>query len=534
MRTTALFAASVVSASLFAGCTASEGGDPEDSVFVDDSKADDYFSTTAVEYILEGQSTVTLDASMATLTPEQKLAEAKKLVSLKQIAVAWFVTQYLVDKEPDEANHSFGGFSGIAKGGAFQDENIVARADGMTFDFTFRQLAAAGKNLMQQLPVHTVAGKPTFELEIGKPTNVEMAQLETNAEWYRNAPWSEWNPSTVAADKKETMTFTISRERESTDGYFDIARLVEDGKLDVDVYFGWDYHSDYHIKHSQAFFTWLKSEGFTTPVASWDAMTKDTGAFTKTVTADGKPVTVEVRFYFGKPGTATDPDTDAGGIVLENLARQSLATRDAVMYSGHSGPFYGFALANWRKTAEGDLDDTDMRVIPMPADKYQVILANGCDTYQIGEAFKENPNKAGKNVDVVTTMSFSNAGTPATVEDFLSALMANEGGKLRPQPISTLLTNLDSESWGFHSMYGIHGIDDNPKLIPFAKPENFGTACSANADCGGPGNLCVSTTAGKKCTAACAADPGCGTGYACRSVASSSTATIYGKACMKL
>src|SRR5262249_52760239 len=154
---------------------------------------------------------------------------------------------------------------------------------------------------------------------------------------------------------------------------------------------------------------------------------------------------------------------------------------------GHSGPFYGFALANWRKTAEGDLDDSEMRTIPMPADKYQVILANGCDTYQIGEAFKDNPNKAGKNVDVITTMSFSNAGTPATVEDFVNALMANESGKLHPQPISTLLTNLDNESWGFHSMYGIHGIDDNPKLVPFAKTQNFGKSCSANADCGGPG-----------------------------------------------
>ena len=534
MRTSALFAATALTASLF-GCADIGGGDPEDSVFVDDSKADDFFSNNAVEYVLEGKSTITLDATMANASTAEKLAAAKKLVGLKQIAIAWFVTQYMVDKEGEEANHAFGGFSGIAKGGAFQDENIVARADGLTFDFTFRQLAAAGKNLMQQLPIHTVAGKPTFDLEIGKPTNAEMAQLETNAEWYRNAPWSGWNPSTVAADKKETMSFTISRERESTDGYFDMARLVADGKLDVDVYFGWDYHSDYHIKHSQAFFSWLKSQGYTTPVASWDAMTKDTGAFTKNLNADGKQVTVAVRFYFGKPGTATDPDTDAGGKVLEDLVRASLGTRDVVMYSGHSGPFYGFALANWRKTSEGDLDDADMRIIPMPADKYQVILANGCDTYQIGEAFKDNPNKAGKNVDVITTMSFSNAGTPATVEDFLNALTANESGKLRPQAISTLLTDLDNESWGFHSMYGIHGIDDNPKLVPFAKTANFGKTCTANADCGGPGNLCVTSTAGgKKCTAACAADPGCGTGYACRTVASSSTATIYGKACMKL
>jgi hypothetical protein len=52
--------------------------------------------------------------------------------------------------------------------------------------------------------------------------------------------------------------------------------------------------------------------------------------------------------FFGKPGTNTDPDTDAGGAVLENLAVDSLKTKDVIIYSG---PFYGFALANWRKTS---------------------------------------------------------------------------------------------------------------------------------------------------------------------------------------
>jgi hypothetical protein len=536
MRTTALLVATALSAGLLhTGCAATEDGDPEDSVFVDDSKADDFFSTSAVEYILEGKTSVTLDASLANASAAEKLAAAKKLIGYKQVAIAWFLTQYLVAKEDDAENASFGGFSGIAKGGSFQDLNVTARADGLTYDFTFRQLAAAGKNLISQLPVRTVGGKPTFDLEIGKPTNAEMARLETNAEWYRNAPWSSWNPSAVAADKKEAIAFSITRERASTDGFFDIARLTADGKLDIDVYFGWDYHSEYHLKHSRSFFTWLKNEGFATPVASWDAMTHETGAFKRTVKADGKTVNVEVRFYFGKSGTATDPDTDAGGKVLEDLARTSLATRDVVVYSGHSGPFYGFALANWKKTLEGDLDDDDMRTIPMPADRYQVILAEGCDTYQIGEAFKANPAKAGKNVDVVTTMSFSNASSPAAVENFLSALLARDtAGKLRPQPVSTLLTKLDGMSWGFKPMYGFHGIDDNPKLVPFAKTAKFGTSCSANSDCGGPGNLCVSTTGGKKCTAACASDPGCGTGYACRTVASSATSTIYGKACMKL
>lgn len=536
MRTTALLAATALSAGLLGqtGCTDQDDGDPEDSVFVDDSKADDFFSTSAIEYIVEGHTSVTLDASLASARPEAKLAEAKKLIGYKQVAIAWFLTQYLVSKEHDAANASFGGFSGIAKAGEFQDLDVSARADGLTYDFTFRQLAAAGKNLMTQLPLHTVDGKPTFDLEIGRPSNAELAQLETNNEWYRNAPWSDWNPATVAADRKEKIGFAITRERASTDGFFDLARLTADGTLDIDVYFGWDYHSDYHLKHSRAFFSWLKDEGFRAPVASWDAMTHETGAFTRSVNAGGKTVKVEVRFYFGKPGTATDPDTDEGGKVLEDLVRASLATRDVVVYSGHSGPFYGFALANWRKTLEGDLDDSEMRTIDL-ASKYQVILAEGCDTYQIGEAFKENPAKAGKNVDVITTMSFSNASSPATVQNFLSALLARDSAnKLRPQPVSTLLTKLDGQSWGFQPMYGFHGIDDNPKVVPFANTASFGKTCARNSDCGGPGNLCVRTTAGKKCTAACAADPGCGDGYACRTVASSSTSTIYGKACMKL
>jgi hypothetical protein len=77
----------------------------------------------------------------------------------------------------------------------------------------------------------------------------------------------------------------------------------------------------------------------------------------------------------------------------------------------------------------------------------------------------------------------------------------------------------------------MHGIDDNPTVVPWAKVASFGKTCSVNADCGGPGNLCVGTAAGKKCTAACVADAGCGTGYSCKLVASSSSSTIYGKAC---
>lgn len=535
MRSTRLLTLALASSLIACAAEGPESDDPEDSIFVDDSKADDFYSLSAVEYLLEGKSTVTLDASFLNKTAAERLAEAKRLVGLKQIAIAWFITQYLVDKEHDSPNAEFGGFGGMAKAGAYEDREIRERADQLTFDFTFKQIAAGGKNLMSRLPVRVASGKTVFDLEVGKPTNEEMAELETNAEWYRNAPWSGWNPANVPADKKEALTFAISRERPSTDGFFDMARLTDDGKLDIDVYFGWDYHSEYHLKHSRALFSWLKDQGFRAPAASWDALTHTSGAFTRTVKANGKSVTVELRMFYGKPGTPTDPDTDAGGKVLEGLAMESLAQRDVIVYSGHSGPFYGFALANWKKTAEGDLDDADMRVAQMPADRYQLVLAEGCDTYQIGEAFKENPHKAGKNIDIITTTSFSNASTPAAVENFLSALLARDSyQRLRPQVVSNLLTKLDAESWGFTTMYGMHGIDDNPKLVPWASPSSFGKSCSVNADCGGPGNLCVGRSGAKTCTAACAADAGCGTGYTCKSVASASSSTIYGRACAKL
>src|SRR5688500_6760329 len=100
MRTTAIVAA----ASLLAFAAACDDGlgageDPEDSVFVEDGKADDFYSLSAYEYLLEGKSTVVLDAAMASRPAAERLEAAKELVGLKQIAIAWFVTQYLVDKE---------------------------------------------------------------------------------------------------------------------------------------------------------------------------------------------------------------------------------------------------------------------------------------------------------------------------------------------------------------------------------------------------------------------------------------------------
>src|SRR5262249_45747144 len=157
------------------------------------------------------------------------------------------------------------------------------------------------------------------------------------------------------------------------------------------------------------------------------------------------------------------------------------------------------------------------------ATKYQVILAEACDTYMIGQAFKNNPNKNGKNVDVITTTSFSNASTPETVETFITRLIETDSqSRHRPRTLKSLLEDLDDSatSVGFKTKYGIHGIDDDPKLHPYADLGAACRSCRANADCGGPGNACITIGhSGKRCAAACTDSSGCPSGYSCRKVA---------------
>jgi hypothetical protein len=510
-----------------ASCAATNSGSDgiEDGVAVESGKEDNFFSLSAKEFVLEGRASISVEAGASD-------RQVQKLIGLKHIAIAWFLNQYLVDKDEEDANHGYGGLGAMVKTGSYEDLDLHKESD-TTYSFKFSQLIAGRVDLMKKLPLDS---RGRLSVEIGKPSNDEMAQLETNSEWYRNAPWDAWDPSKVDAAKKETLTLDVHAETASSDAWWDYNRLLDDGKLDIDVYFGWDYHSNYHLKHSRAFYDWLVNEkGFRSPVSSFEDYTRKSGPLVRSIDANGKQVTVAIRIIYGKPGTDTDPDTDAGGKVLEAEMRDSVKTRDVIVYSGHSGPFYGFALADWRKTDEGDFDDSDMLVADM-ATKYQVILAEACDTYMIGQALLDNPNKNGKNVDIITTTSFSNAATPETVETFIAKLIETDSaGRHRPRTLKSLLEDLDdsADRVGFTTMYGIHGIDDDPKLHPYAQLAAACRSCSVNADCGGPGNSCITVGhSGKRCAAACTEDGGCPSGYSCRKVASATTKTIYASMCV--
>ena len=507
---------------VLAGCDGGEStpstpapGD-EALTIVEPGKEDNFLSQSAQEYLLTGTTTVTLESEWADRTPDERLARARALVPYRQTVVGWFLGQYVQAKSDHDSNQTYGGFKALTKNGSWEDLGL-REIDALTFEVDVRQEMAGPLNLLDVLPTELDAsGVRTFELTMGRVSTEEMQRLDVNAEWYREAPWSGFDPSKVDAARTETIKLTVTTEPRPADAWFDYAQLIDDGVLDIGVHFGWDYHKEYHLVHSRSVYGKLVGQGFKSPVGSYEELKRDSGPLQKTLQTPLGEVEVRVSLFWGQPGTDTDPDTDAGGRVLEQDMRASLQSRDVIVYSGHSGPFYGFALANWRKTSEGDVDDSELSEVEMP-DRYQVVLAEGCDTYAIGQGFFLNPAKADrKNLDIITTTSFSNASTDATVADFLAAFVTTDAPRL-----SRLLDDLDQNSSWFATMYGVHGIDDNPRRHPFADEARLCDACARDADCGGKGNSCVAMADGvRACTFECTADDGCPEGFQCRGAAS--------------
>lgn len=498
--------------------------DAEDGFVVEDGKADDFLSLRAREFVVSGTGRVVVEEGATE-------ARVKKAIALEHSAITWFLNAYLIDKEREgahaDANASYGGFSAMVKDGAYEDFQITQR-NATTYDFTFEQVIAGKRELMSKLPLDS---RNQFTIEIGTPT---VAEMERDAEWYRKDPWNAWNPVNVPASKKMPLTLTIRPEVKSSDGWWDYKGLTEDGTLSIDVHYGYDYHAQGHLTDSKAFYRWLLDKGFRSPASSYESYTRTSGPLTRTLDADGRNVRVEVRLFYGRPGTNTDPDTDAGGIVLEKDMLQSLKSRDVIVYAGHSGALYGFSLANWDKTDEGDLDDSELATAEMPSDRYQIVFAEACNTYMLGNTFMQNPHKRGQNIDIITSTNMSVSYSP--VEDFLARLLEIDTmGRHRPRTMSATIADLDLYTWGEvqPTMYGIHGVDDNPKVHPYANLENACKRCSSNATCGGVGNACITVgDSGRRCVAACTDDSGCPDGYSCKQVASASTSTIYGSYCV--
>jgi hypothetical protein len=518
-----------------------------DTVVVPPGKADNYFSSYGQEYVVEGdyyltlrdediQKWISVDANLESATEEEKILVAKRLIPFKQLQVGWFLNLAIMPAYHEDET----GYDSLTKNGSYEDMNIRLDADQKTVRFHLRQEIGGPLDLLSNLP--TTIGeddKHHFILTIGIVDNDTIQEVETTNEWYRKDPWINFTPKKAQdydPDKKEDLDLAIWPEPRSVDAWIDYPALFADGEVTIAVHYGWDYHKDFHLLHSESVYEWLVDFGFQSPVDKYESYDRLSGPLTKTIEVNGKNVVAKVWLYWGKSGTATDPQTDEGGRVLEYDMKESLRDREVIIFSGHSGPFYGFALANWRATKEGSLDDTEIPELDMPKNTYQMVLADGCETYALGQAFWNNPNKSDREyLDVITTNSFANSSTAdQSIKDYIGAIISNPSLslKLGHQAVTfkELIENLNNNSFA-SAMYGVHGIDNNPHLHPMAKPEVFCTSCRAPSDCGQQGYICAALNPDEKaCLGLCTHDDGCPDGWRCMDIATGNYLTT--KACV--
>ena len=545
-------------------------------------KADDFFSTTAFEFVVQGRKSITLEDSFADASKAERDRRVRELIGLEHISLTYFLTAYLVDKEKGDANFGFGGVGGMAKDGGYEALDIE-KTGPLTWEFTFRQVVAGHGNLLERLPLKEDDEGEFFVLQVGTPTNEQLAELETDKEWFREAPFADWNPDAVDEKFKRELKLYISPDEPTPDAWLDFPAMFDDGVLSIDVHFGYDYHNQYHRKHARKVYEWLKNEmGYEAPATNFDDYHDTDRILRSTLSvprldhydwcdpeAETCEVEVRVGLYWGMatrvcceqadgtvsallPGNCdgeeldrsecpeittspTDPDTNKGADRLESDFRESMRSADVIHFSGHAGPFFGFSLANWKKTAHGDVSYKEIESLELPDDRYQLFIADGCDTYQTAQAFARNPAKPdGSMIDVVTTTSFGDAELPFSVMNAILHLTAvDPEGQHRPRTVKSLMADLEAAMTGA-PMFGVHFVADNPHLHPYADPSWTCEPCGTHSDCGAGGNRCVGAPEAdeKACASACTSDDQCPDGTTCERIAATTAHAIYDHACV--
>lgn len=486
---------------------------------VSESKADNFYSNVAKEYLVSGSFQLTVE-SQYLVDEESKNARLQELVARKQTAVGMYLTAFVTRKlEELFTNNEYGGFGSMVRTLSFKAEDAKDLGEGL-FEIKFRANVAGPRDLMSKIDdaTETEDGGISFPFAMKKLSNSDLYDLQ------RKVIIRNFEPSDYQADELEVLTLTMVPDRESQNAYPRFAEFFADGVFDITLFQGYDYNeSRSDLQDSRQFFSQLVRLGFKAPVETFEELKLDSGPFTKTIRAAGKDVEVRVYIFHA------DMDPDRGKYRQKLI--DELKVRDVFFYNGHAGPYYGFYLD---KEQLYTIDYKEIAKLELP-DKQQLIIANGCQTYsQYADMFYQNPAKDTTNLDVFTTVNFSYGEGSDAILDWL--VKTDSQNRHTPKPYYEIVKKLNSlwlNDWK-EVYYGVHGIDDNPKTHPFASVETLGQPCDATADCGdSQGNRCITSPQDadtKICATICLDDSGCPEGYVCQYLASGST--LVDRACV--
>jgi hypothetical protein len=279
---------------------------------------------------------------------------------------------------------------------------------------------------------------------------------------------------------------------------------------DIAIHFGGDYNEErYDLETAKWTVEFLLESGWEhDSVSSFEDLWFDSGPFKMPLTVEGREIEAHVYVYHAQ----MDDDAETGQELLRSLVETSVAERDVVIYSGHAGSNAGMILDYHPRYEfdDSEFDDVEMR------DDYQIFVFDGCNSYRTYvDALMANPAKTFENTDAVTTVNTTpfSAGYEI-INRFVHWLtLADEAGNHFPVSWNTLLRGVNESYPDVH--YGVHGIDQDPKLNPHGGTTAMCQACTSDADCGGGGNYCVNYEDGAACSVACTTSEACGEGYEC-------------------
>ncbi|TNF24291.1 MAG: hypothetical protein EP329_25195 [Deltaproteobacteria bacterium] len=470
-------------------------------------KADNYLSPTSREYKVWGDGQITLDReAFVDAERSQQEAEVRNIVGYRVKAYTYYVNAYLTDKGHGASNADYGGFGGFVRGTT--SDFIVEPVDdeGLNWIFLWEVEMGGPRDLLSEVP--KVKGDDGTEYVIVKMPKLTASQLQ-----YGSFP-KDFDPATYTGEMEELQVI-IEPTDESFDGYPEYDQLFDDGLLDVVIVVGGDYNdARYDIQQTEDIFGWLKSAGYTHEATQYTDLKLDSAPFKKSMKVNGHEVAVEITLVWGD----IVPIADIG--LLRQRIIEAYENADIVIYNGHAGEDPDYSGVVYHYNPRHAISATQLGQLDLP-DRYQIYLFNGCKTYAAyPEAVMANTVKTTKTVDIVSTVNFSWLSQQTfTTSGFIRELLALSGGTHDPRTWREVLTSVNARA-NYNVYYGVHGIDDNPHMNPYADPASLCASCSSDNDCPGAGNLCVKLAdGGKHCAAECTADDGCPDGYVCGEIA---------------
>jgi len=469
-------------------------------------KADNYLSPTSREYSVWGDGQIELDRdTWADADADAREAHVRELVDHRVKAYTHYINEYLTDKGHGDSNADYGGFAGLVRGTT--SDFIVEQVDddGLAWIFLWEVEMGGPRDLLSVVPTVTEDG---VEYVIVKLPVLTERQLE-----YSSFP-KDFDPSTYSGEIEEIQVI-IEPIEESSDGYPEYDQLFEDDLLDVVIVVGGDYNeARYDLQQTEEIYGWLKSAGYEHDTEVYTDLTLASPPFKKSITVEGREVAVEVTLLWGDILPIADIDQ------LRQRIIEAYEGADVIIYDGHAGEDPDYSGVVYHYNPRHAISATQLAQLNLP-DRYQIYLFNGCKTYgAYPEAVMKNTVKTTKTVDIVSTVNFSWLSQQTfTTSGFLRELLGQSGGTHDPRTWREVLTAINQRA-NYNVYYGVHGIDDNPHLNPYADVSTLCDSCSGDRDCPGAGNLCVRLAdGGKHCAAECTADDGCPSGYVCGEIA---------------